>query len=100
MFAACAIWRSGSLIKKTPFSFGPNLSLSVTHSFVIIAVSGLFVGFVLGLQGYYTLTPLWLRTSSGLYWLRCRLPRELGPSDYGFVICWSRWHVSYRQRLA
>ncbi|ALX13196.1 hypothetical protein P350_17465 [Burkholderia cepacia JBK9] len=25
------------------------------YSFVIIAVSGLFVGFVLGLQGYYTL---------------------------------------------
>ena len=47
--------RSGSLIKR--FRLVSDQILFVgNYSFVIITVSGLFVGFVLGLQGYYTLT--------------------------------------------
>ena len=46
------------------------------YSLLIISVSGLFVGFVLGLQGYYVLVTaakkLWER------WLRFRLCANLG----------------------
>jgi phospholipid/cholesterol/gamma-HCH transport system permease protein len=36
------------------------------YSLAIIAVSGLFVGFVFGLQGYYTLIALWFVRIPGL----------------------------------
>ena len=48
------IWRSGFLLKRPRLVIDQILFVG-NHSFVIIAVSGLFVGFVLGLQGYYTL---------------------------------------------
>ncbi|MEX3581849.1 MAG: lipid asymmetry maintenance ABC transporter permease subunit MlaE [Burkholderia sp.] len=48
------------------------------YSFVIIAVSGLFVGFVLGLQGYYTLNRYGAEQSLGLL-VALSLVRELGP---------------------
>ena len=47
------IWRSGFLLKRPRLVIDQILFVG-NHSFVIIAVSGLFVGFVLGLQGYYT----------------------------------------------
>jgi phospholipid/cholesterol/gamma-HCH transport system permease protein len=53
MFAA-VIWRSGFLLKR-PRLVSDQILFVGNHSFVIIAISGLFVGFVLGLQGYYTL---------------------------------------------
>jgi len=48
------------------------------HSLVIIAVSGLFVGFVLGLQGYYTLSTYGSEQALGLM-VALSLTRELGP---------------------
>lgn len=47
-------------------------------SFSIIAVSGLFVGFVLGLQGYYTLQRYGSSEALGLL-VALSLVRELGP---------------------
>lgn len=48
------------------------------HSLLIIGVSGLFVGFVLGLQGYYTLSRYGSEDSLGLL-VALSLTRELGP---------------------
>ncbi|HEX7643571.1 MAG TPA: lipid asymmetry maintenance ABC transporter permease subunit MlaE [Burkholderiaceae bacterium] len=48
------------------------------YSLVIIAVSGLFVGFVLGLQGYYTLNKYGSEEALGLL-VALSLTRELGP---------------------
>lgn len=48
------------------------------YSLLIIAVSGLFVGFVLGLQGYYTLSRYGSEEALGLL-VALSLVRELGP---------------------
>jgi phospholipid/cholesterol/gamma-HCH transport system permease protein len=48
------------------------------YSVVIIAISGLFVGFVLGLQGYYTLNKYGSEQALGLL-VALSLTRELGP---------------------
>lgn len=48
------------------------------HSLVIIAVSGTFVGLVLGLQGYYTLSRFGAEDSLGVL-VALSLVRELGP---------------------
>ena len=48
------------------------------YSLVIISVSGLFVGFVLGLQGYYTLQRYGSSEALGLL-VALSLVRELGP---------------------
>jgi len=48
------------------------------HSFVIISVSGLFVGFVLGLQGYVTLVRFGSEQALGVL-VALSLMRELGP---------------------
>ena len=48
------------------------------YSLVIISVSGLFVGFVLGLQGYYTLQRFGAADTLGLL-VTLSLVRELGP---------------------
>ena len=48
------------------------------YSLLIIAVSGLFVGFVLGLQGYYTLSRYGSEQALGLL-VALSLVRELGP---------------------
>jgi phospholipid/cholesterol/gamma-HCH transport system permease protein len=48
------------------------------YSLAIIAVSGLFVGFVLGLQGYYTLQRYGSTEALGLL-VALTLVRELGP---------------------
>ncbi len=48
------------------------------HSLTIITVSGLFVGFVLGLQGYYTLQRYGSSEALGLL-VTLSLVRELGP---------------------
>jgi len=64
-------WRRPRLIGEQVHFLG-NYSLS------IIAVSGLFVGFVLGLQGYYTLQRYGSTESLGLL-VALALLRELGP---------------------
>ncbi len=48
------------------------------YSLLIIAVSGMFVGFVLGLQGYYTLNRYGSEEALGLL-VALSLTRELGP---------------------
>ena len=48
------------------------------YSLAIIAVSGLFVGFVFGLQGYYTLQRYGSSSALGLL-VTLTLVRELGP---------------------
>src|ERR1700749_4890080 len=54
------------------------------YSLVIIAVSGLFVGFVLGLQGYYTLNRYGSEQALGLL-VALSLVRELGPVVTGLL---------------
>ncbi|KDP84947.1 lipid asymmetry maintenance ABC transporter permease subunit MlaE [Cupriavidus basilensis] len=66
-----ALLRRFRLVIDQIFFVG-NLSL------VIIAVSGLFVGFVLGLQGYYTLNRYGSEQALGLL-VALSLVRELGP---------------------
>ena len=61
----------------------PRLVIQQVHfignySLLIIAVSGLFVGFVLGLQGYYTLNRYGSEEALGLL-VALSLTRELGP---------------------
>lgn len=61
----------------------PRLVIQQVHfignySLLIISISGLFVGFVLGLQGYYTLTRYGSEEALGLL-VALSLVRELGP---------------------
>jgi phospholipid/cholesterol/gamma-HCH transport system permease protein len=76
MFTA-VILRSGFLFKR-PRLVSDQILFVGNHSFVIIAVSGLFVGFVLGLQGYYTLNRYGSEQALGLL-VALSLTRELGP---------------------
>jgi len=76
MFIA-VILRSPPLLKR-PRLVSDQILFIGNHSFVIIAVSGLFVGFVLGLQGYYTLNRYGSEQALGLL-VALSLTRELGP---------------------
>jgi phospholipid/cholesterol/gamma-HCH transport system permease protein len=73
-----------ALLKRSGIIFSrPRLVIQQVHfignySLVIIAVSGLFVGFVLGLQGYYTLNRYGSEEALGLL-VALSLVRELGP---------------------
>ena len=71
------LMRSGSLLKR-PRLVSDQVLFVGNYSFVIITVSGLFVGFVLGLQGYYTLTRYGSEQALGLL-VALSLTRELGP---------------------
>jgi len=64
-------WRRLSLVRDQVYFLG-------NHSLAIIVVSGLFVGFVLGLQGYYTLQRYGSAEALGLL-VALSLVRELGP---------------------
>lgn len=74
----------GQLLLRVGIMFSrPRLVLQQVHfignySLIIIAVSGLFVGFVLGLQGYYTLNRYGSEEALGLL-VALSLTRELGP---------------------
>lgn len=57
---------------------GEQIHFLGNHSLAIISVSGLFVGFVLGLQGYYTLQRYGSGDALGLL-VTLSLVRELGP---------------------
>ncbi|MFM2260714.1 MAG: hypothetical protein RL457_1038, partial [Pseudomonadota bacterium] len=74
---ALVLFRSGSLLKR-PRLVSDQVLFVGNYSFVIITVSGLFVGFVLGLQGYYTLTRYGSEQALGLL-VALSLTRELGP---------------------
>jgi phospholipid/cholesterol/gamma-HCH transport system permease protein len=71
------IRRSPSLLRRFRLVSDQVFFLG-NYSFVIIAVSGLFVGFVLGLQGYYTLNRYGSEQALGLL-VALSLTRELGP---------------------
>src|SRR5438034_9283692 len=66
-----ASMRRFSLVRDQIFFLG-------NYSLAIITVSGLFVGFVLGLQGYYTLQRYGSSEALGLL-VALSLVRELGP---------------------
>jgi phospholipid/cholesterol/gamma-HCH transport system permease protein len=71
------ISRSSALMRR-PRLVSDQVFFLGNYSFVIIAVSGLFVGFVLGLQGYYTLNRYGSEQALGLL-VALSLTRELGP---------------------
>lgn len=66
-----ALWRRPQLVMDQVHFIG-------NYSLVIIAISGLFVGFVLGYQGYYTLNKYGSEEALGLL-VALSLVRELGP---------------------
>ncbi|PUA16322.1 lipid asymmetry maintenance ABC transporter permease subunit MlaE [Glaciimonas sp. PCH181] len=68
---------SGGLIKR-PRLITDQIHFIGNYSMIIIGVSGLFVGFVLGLQGYYTLNKYGSEQALGLL-VALSLVRELGP---------------------
>jgi phospholipid/cholesterol/gamma-HCH transport system permease protein len=68
---------SGGMLKR-PRLVTDQIHFIGNYSLVIIAVSGLFVGFVLGLQGYYTLNKYGSEQALGLL-VALSLVRELGP---------------------
>jgi phospholipid/cholesterol/gamma-HCH transport system permease protein len=68
---------SGGLLRR-PRLVTDQIHFIGNYSLVIIAVSGLFVGFVLGLQGYYTLNRYGSEQALGLL-VALSLTRELGP---------------------
>lgn len=63
---------------KRPRLIGDQIHFLGNYSLVIIGVSGLFVGFVLGLQGYYILQRYGSAEAVGLM-VALSLLRELGP---------------------
>ena len=83
-----ALGASARLFVRLVASFGPafrrgrliveQVHFLGNHSLAIITVSGLFVGFVLGLQGYYTLERYGSSEALGLL-VALSLSRELGP---------------------
>ncbi|WP_213361617.1 lipid asymmetry maintenance ABC transporter permease subunit MlaE [Brachymonas denitrificans] len=77
LITSLGAWRRFGLIRDQVHFLG-NYSLS------IIAISGLFVGFVLGLQGYYTLKSFGSSESVGLL-VALSLLRELGPVVTGLL---------------
>lgn len=69
--------RSGIALRR-PGLVSQQVHFIGNYSLIIIAVSGLFVGFVLGLQGYYTLNRYGSEEALGLL-VALSLTRELGP---------------------
>jgi phospholipid/cholesterol/gamma-HCH transport system permease protein len=63
---------------RRPRLIGDQIHFLGNYSLAIIGVSGLFVGFVLGLQGYYTLQRYGSAEALGLL-VALSLVRELGP---------------------
>ena len=75
------LWRLVTLFGATMKRFGlvrDQVHFLGNYSLAIITVSGLFVGFVLGLQGYYTLQRYGSSEALGLL-VTLSLVRELGP---------------------
>ncbi len=73
-----AILRRSTIAFKRPGLISQQVHFIGNYSLLIIAVSGLFVGFVLGLQGYYTLSRYGSEEALGLL-VALSLTRELGP---------------------
>ena len=80
-YGARLFWRLLTSIVPTFRRFGlvrDQLHFLGNYSLAIIAISGLFVGFVFGLQGYYTLQRYGSSEALGLL-VTLSLVRELGP---------------------
>lgn len=80
-YAARLLWRLVTLFGPCFKRFGlvrDQIHFLGNYSLLIITVSGLFVGFVLGLQGYYTLQRYGSSEALGLL-VALSLVRELGP---------------------
>lgn len=73
-----AILARSSILWRRPRLVSQQVHFIGNHSLLIIGVSGLFVGFVLGLQGYYTLNRYGSKEALGLL-VALSLTRELGP---------------------
>jgi phospholipid/cholesterol/gamma-HCH transport system permease protein len=73
-----AVLASSGGVLRRPRLVTDQIHFIGNYSLVIIAVSGLFVGFVLGLQGYYTLNRYGSEEALGLL-VALSLTRELGP---------------------
>jgi phospholipid/cholesterol/gamma-HCH transport system permease protein len=73
-----AILSGTGAIFKRPRLVSQQVHFIGNYSLLIIAVSGLFVGFVLALQGYYTLERYGSEEALGLL-VALSLTRELGP---------------------
>jgi phospholipid/cholesterol/gamma-HCH transport system permease protein len=69
--------RSGAILRR-PRLIAAQVHFLGNHSLAIILVAGLFVGLVLGLQGYYTLRRYGSEEALGLL-VALALVRELGP---------------------
>src|SRR3546814_7699240 len=78
MRQAGAILVRSDIVFKRPGLISQQIHFIGNYSLLIIAVSGLFVGFVLGLQGYYTLNRYGSEEALGLL-VALSLVRELGP---------------------
>ena len=76
-FFGAMLARSGIALSR-PRLVSQQVHFIGNYSLLIIAVSGMFVGFVLGLQGYYTLNRYGASESLGLL-VALSLVRELGP---------------------
>lgn len=76
-FLFTLVGRSGIILRR-PRLVVQQLLFVGNHSLVIIVVSGMFVGFVLGLQGYYTLSRYGSEEALGVL-VALSLTRELGP---------------------
>lgn len=73
-----AILARSGIVWRRPRLTAQQVHFIGNHSLLIIGVSGLFVGFVLGLQGYYTLNRYGSEEALGLL-VALSLTRELGP---------------------
>lgn len=73
-----ALLARSSIVIRRPGLTIQQIHFIGNHSLLIIAISGLFVGFVLGLQGYYTLSRYGSEQALGLL-VALSLTRELGP---------------------
>jgi len=73
-----AIVRGGTELIRRPRLLGQQIFSVGVLSVLIIAVSGLFVGMVLGLQGYYILSQFGAEATLGVM-VAASLVRELGP---------------------
>lgn len=71
------VWLMGAALRR-PSLVRDQIHFLGNHSLAIIGVSGLFVGFVLSLQGYYTLQRYGATEALGLL-VALSLMRELGP---------------------
>src|SRR5699024_5380036 len=70
--------KQSGIVVRRPGLVSQQIHFIGNHSLLIIAISGLFVGFVLGLQGYYTLSRYGSEEALGLL-VALTLTRELGP---------------------